>query len=139
MIQAEIPALLRPGANRIVVHGAAFGSGVSVALGNEISASVVTRAVAALVVDVQVAPNATQGTGDVVVINPGTKGLLVGVTAQITPARPFPGRESRRSGRPELRSTLYWGGFQTLTSPRCWAGSSERCTRFRNEGVVPRP
>ena len=73
---AEVPAVLHPGANRIVIHGAAFGPGVAVGLGAGTTASVVTAATGGVLVDVQVAPNASPGTRDVVVSNLGTQGSI---------------------------------------------------------------
>jgi hypothetical protein len=80
---AEVPAVLHPGANQIVIHGAAFGPGVAVGLGAGTTASVVTVATGGVLVAVDVAPNASPGMRDVVVSNLGTPRSIAAGTIQM--------------------------------------------------------
>ena len=84
--QAEILPRLYSGTQQLLIRGKAFGSSVSVALGVGITASVTASTTTGILVDAEVAPDATAGPRNVVVQNRGTVGALANGTFQICSA-----------------------------------------------------
>ena len=78
----EGPAVVHPGANQLRIHGAAFGPGVSVGLGNGTTSTVTNVTPTAVDVTVVVAPNPAAGTRTVIVSNLGTQGAIAAGTFQ---------------------------------------------------------
>jgi len=79
---AEVPAVLHPGANDLVIRGAAMEPDLVVGLGAGTTTSVTSFRPWEVHVTVNVAANAVAGNRNLVVSNPGSTGALAGGTLQ---------------------------------------------------------
>ena len=84
--QAQVPPVLHPGANQLVVHGGAFGSDVDVLVGDGVTVTSTTEGPVQVLVSLNVAPGTPAGDRDLVVRNRGTTGALAAGTFQRCPA-----------------------------------------------------
>ena len=79
---AEVPAVLHPGANQLVVHGGGFGTDVGVLLGPGVTVTSTTVNAVEVLASVSVAQGTAAGARDLIVHNRGATGALSAGTAQ---------------------------------------------------------